>query len=322
MGTQNPGEGIWITDNGKYKTENEPYEAYGMEWEWGLGKKSLSGRLYCIQNGRDVRTAWTFLEFWDPQTGELKLLQIGGDGTIGNGTIRLEKDSSTRSLQTFSSPNGTSFTIGHQAKNVNGESHISSFNVDGDQWTPRRSYIWKNSTATLKEVPIPEEFKGFEFLIGTWQVDIGDNRLVNMSFEWAQNKLMVYYKSTNPTKSEESVSSEVEGIISYHGVKEQLVFMSAYLDSAPTLMNEGYFRLSGEGVIERIFTVFYKEGSGIPWTDGEVAPKGGKPIHFRQVWTRVDEDSFTGEFYWNKNGKWEHPYAKGEDGKELWKRVK
>lgn len=316
------GEGIWIANNAKYKSQDESYEAYGLEWQWGLGKNSLTGRLYCILNGKDIRTAWTFLEFWDAEAKELRLVQVGSDGTVGQGIAWLESEGVTKSLQTFNSPNGSSFTSGHEAKTVNGDSHVSSFNVDGDQWTPRRSYIWKNTVSALNKVPTPEEFKDFEFLIGTWQVDIGDNRLVNMSFEWAQNKLMVFYKSTNPAKAGEPVDYEVRGMVVYHGVKEQLVFMSAYLESAPTLMNEGHFNFPTEGVIERIFTVFYKEGSRIPWTNGEVAPKGGQPVNFKQVWTKLDKDSFTGEFFWKKNGKWQHPYAKKGEEKELWIRVK
>lgn len=317
------GDGIWVADNSKYRSEEEPFEAYGIEWKWGLGKKSLTGRLYCIQDGKDVRTVWTFLDFWDVQYSKLKLTQVGGDGTVGQGTMWLEEDGSTKSIQNFISPDGSSFTSGHQAKNINDESHISSFSVEGNEWKPRRSYVWKNSAATTKEVVTPEEYENFEFLIGSWLLNIGEDRFVEMSFKWAQNKMMIFYKSTNPSKPGEPILSEVEGVISYHGVKEQLVFMSAYLDSPPTLMNEGHFEFSDKGVIERIFTVFYKEGSGIPWTNGEKAPKGGRPIDFKQVWTKIDEDSFAGEFFWKKNGKWEHPMPQNKDSKkENWKRVR
>ena len=316
------GEGVWIADNSKYKSEHEPFEAYGIEWKWGLGKKSIRGRLYCIQDGMDVRTAWHFVDFWDAEAKEVKLIQIGGDGTVGQGRMWHEEDGSTKSIQKFVSPDGNSFVSGHHAKNIDGESHISSFNVEGDKWSPRRSYVWKNTAVFTKKVAVPDEYKNFEFLIGTWRLKIGDDRFVNMSFEWAQNKLMVYYKSTNPAKPGELMTNEVEGIVTYHGAKEQLVFMSAYLGEHPTLMNEGHFEFPKEGVIERIFTVYYKEGSGIPWTNGEKAPKGGKPVEFKQIWTKLDDNAFSGEFFWKKNGKWEHPMPPRKDGaKENWKRI-
>lgn len=315
-------EGIWIADNSKYQSEQEPFEAYGLQWKWGPGKKSLTGRLYCLKDRKDVRTAWIFTEFWDPEAKELKLLQIAPNGAVGQGKVWLDAERITKSVQTFIGPDGSSYVSGHRSERKGNASHVSSFDVQGDQWTPRRSYIWKNSGIISKEIPTPEEFKPFEFLIGTWQVDVGDNRLVNMSFEWAQNKLMILYKSTNPARPGEPQNFEVRGMVAYHGVKEQIVFMSAYLDRPPTLINEGHFEFPEEGVIERIFTVFYKEGSGIPWSNGEKAPKGGKPVNFKQIWTKVDENTFEGRFLWEKNGKWEPPYKIGEGDKETWKRVK
>ncbi|MEP5612241.1 MAG: hypothetical protein ABJP45_08325 [Cyclobacteriaceae bacterium] len=169
----------------------------------------------------------------------------------------------------------------------------------------------------------PEEYKNFEYLIGTWQIQIGDDRFVNMSFDWAQDKLMIKYTSTNPVKKGETPSLEVEGVIAHHGTKEKLVFMSAYLRDVrgASLMNEGYFQFPSENVIERIFTVHYKEGSGIPWTDGQRAPKGGHPVDFKQIWTKVDENTFSGEFFWKKDGKWQPPYQSSSGKKEKWTRI-
>ncbi|MEQ8424031.1 MAG: hypothetical protein RIA63_04925, partial [Cyclobacteriaceae bacterium] len=275
-----------------------------------------------IRDGANVGTVWQFIDFWDPEIKQVRLIQIGSDGTVGQGNVRQDDNGGTKSIQKFVSPDGTSYLTGHQGKHINGEAHMSSFSIENDTWKPQRSYIWKNETASHKEIPIPEEYKKFEFLIGTWQVKIGEDRFVNMSFDWGQNKLMIHYRSNNPAKPGEPQDLEVEGIIAYHGVKEKLVFMSAYLGRYPTLMNEGHFEFPKDGVFERIFTVFYKEGSKIPWTNGEVAPKGGKPIDFKQIWTKVDDDTFSGAFYWKKNGKWEPPMPEHKDGrKEVWKRV-
>ena len=313
--------GIWKADNSAYKNEQEPFEAYGLHWEWGLGKRSLQGRLFCIQNGKDVRTVWTFQEYWDAKAQKLVLIQTGADGTVGKGHAWQDEEGGTRSLQNFVSPDGTESQSGHRSRLVDGDMHASSFDVKGDEWTPRRSYVWKRESP-LADVPTPDEYKAFEFLIGTWRVDLGEMGIVDMSFEWGQNKLMIHYKSSNPHKPGAAFDYEVKGMIAWHGVKEQLVFMSAYLRASPSLMNEGHFEFPKPGVIERIFTVYYQEGDGIPWTNGERAPKGGKAVNFKQIWTKVDENTFSGQFFWLKAGKWEHPYPFGKDGKETWTRVK
>ena len=140
---QTQGSGIWITDNSAYKSDNEPYEAYGIQWEWGLGKKSLKGRLYCILDSKNVGTVWQFLSFWDPLAGQARLIQIGSDGTLGEGTLWQLEGGGSKSLQTFASPDGGTFTSGHQEWMENGERHTQSFHVVDGVWTKRRLYIWK-----------------------------------------------------------------------------------------------------------------------------------------------------------------------------------
>lgn len=57
--------GTWIADNAEYKSDNEPYDAYGMEWKWGVGQKSLTGRLYAIKDGKDIGSLFQFRRYWD-----------------------------------------------------------------------------------------------------------------------------------------------------------------------------------------------------------------------------------------------------------------
>ena len=85
-------------------------------------------------------------------------------------------------------------------------------------------------------------------------------------------------------------------------------------------MAEGEYEVMDNGTILRQFTCHYKAGDTLPWSDGATAPAGGKSIDFKQIWTPVDENTFHGEFYWNKNGKWENPLGK-EVAEEVWKRV-
>ncbi len=137
------GTGLWIADNSAYQSEDEPFGAYGLQWEYGLGKKSLRGRLYCIRDGQDAGSAWQFLEFWDPAAEEARIVQIGGDGTVGQGRIWRLDDGCIKEQQVFASPAGGSFETGHHIRMENGEKHTQSFTIEDGQWVKRRYYIWE-----------------------------------------------------------------------------------------------------------------------------------------------------------------------------------
>ena len=137
------GTGTWITDNSAHKSDNEPFDAYGLQWEYGLGKKHLKGRLYCLRDGQDVGAVWQFLEFWDPAAGEARIVQIGSDGTVGQGRIWRLADGSVKEQQTFTSPEGGSFESAHHSWMKAGEHHTQSFSIEGGEWVKRRHYVWK-----------------------------------------------------------------------------------------------------------------------------------------------------------------------------------
>jgi hypothetical protein len=137
------GDGVWQADNSAHKNEQEPFDAYGMKWEWGIGKKSLKGRLYCIQEGKDVGTVWEFLNYWDPNTQNHRMVQLGSDGTLGQGEITLQEDGTTRSAEQFKSPAGGGFEVGHHIWFEAGEMYTQSYNIAEGEWTKRRLYIWK-----------------------------------------------------------------------------------------------------------------------------------------------------------------------------------
>ncbi|MCB0547911.1 MAG: hypothetical protein KDD19_10020 [Phaeodactylibacter sp.] len=141
--TRTQDRGTWITDNSAYKSDDEPFDAYGLQWEYGLGKKHLKGRLYCIREGKDAGAVWQFLEFWDPAAAEARIVQIGSDGTLGQGRIWRLDDGSVKEQQTFTSPGGGSFESGHHIWMGNGENHTQSFSIKDGEWIRRRYYIWK-----------------------------------------------------------------------------------------------------------------------------------------------------------------------------------
>jgi hypothetical protein len=137
--------GNWVADNSKFKNDVDTMDAYGIEWEWGLGKKSLVGRLYGIKGGKDVGTFWEFREFWHPGEARLIATQHAGDGTYGAGPHDVKPDGTSEMVQTFFDPGaGTKSLVGHRSK-LDGDVHTtSSFNVDEKGvWTPRRTYVWR-----------------------------------------------------------------------------------------------------------------------------------------------------------------------------------
>ncbi|MDJ0645505.1 MAG: hypothetical protein QNJ57_05905 [Flavobacteriaceae bacterium] len=55
--------GIWVANNSGYKSKDEPYDKYGLQWEYGLGQKHLKGRLFVMKDNKEVGSIWQFTEF-------------------------------------------------------------------------------------------------------------------------------------------------------------------------------------------------------------------------------------------------------------------
>ncbi len=135
--------GTWITDNKAYKNENEPFDQYGMDWEWGIGKQSIIGRLYGLIKGKKQGTFWEFRQYWDVAKNEGIVVQYGGDGTIGIGPITMKGKNQTEMTQEFVSPNASKTVHGHLSTLKDGILTTTSYDVstNGD-WKKRRSYVW------------------------------------------------------------------------------------------------------------------------------------------------------------------------------------
>lgn len=139
--TQN--EGIWIADNKKYKNVDEPFDEYGVQWEYGAGENHLKGRLFCIRDGKEIITVWNFTEFWDPRDSIVRVIQIGRNGTVGQGTIVQELNGKEREHQVFTSPDGSSNESGHLSWMEDGLHYTQSFNIREGKWEKSRLYIWR-----------------------------------------------------------------------------------------------------------------------------------------------------------------------------------
>lgn len=143
------GTGRWIADNSKFKSEREPFDEYGIEWTWGLGKKTLKGRLFALRDKKELGTFWDYRIYWHPQQRKVIAQQFNGGGIFGEGEMKLTESDGKAVIeleQTFFGPDGTSWKQLH--KNIDGKDDFQgeSFNFINGKWNADRVYIWKRSS--------------------------------------------------------------------------------------------------------------------------------------------------------------------------------
>lgn len=140
------GSGRWVTSNADYMSENEPMEAYVIEWRKGYAN-SMTGRLFAIVEGKETGDYWRFRQYWHPGEGKAVLEQFGFGGAAGLGVIWREGDK-MKTVQTFYPPQGAPALNGHIAYNPDAETHVTeSYNIVDGEWRPNRTYTWKLETA-------------------------------------------------------------------------------------------------------------------------------------------------------------------------------
>lgn len=138
------GSGRWIASNSEYRSEAEPFDAYGLEFERGLGGKSLRGRLFVLRDGEEAGTVWELRTVWHPGRREVLAHQFGADGTLGVGVMVRHGERSHRIEQEFFSPDGQEYRVGHENEVRDGRMEAKSFSIAPDgTWKPRRSYSWR-----------------------------------------------------------------------------------------------------------------------------------------------------------------------------------
>jgi hypothetical protein len=135
--------GRWETDNSKYQSANEPFDTYVIEWQWGIGKTSLTGRLFGVENGNNSPDFWHFRQYWDNLAQKAMVQQFGNGGVMGLGELRLTNDTQSELIQTFTTPSGAQWQ-GKHLNELNGNQFTTqSFQMGQDGgWQADRIYIW------------------------------------------------------------------------------------------------------------------------------------------------------------------------------------
>ncbi len=147
IATLTAGSGRWIADNSAYKSEQEPFDAYGTEWQASFDGTTMTGRLFGIRNGEETGNFWEFRQYWHPGRGEAMLQQFGWGGTVGIG-IAWPVDDTTKSDQTFFSVDGKQWRTGHVSHFPDSDTYVTeSFDIKDGKWTPSRTYTWHRVAA-------------------------------------------------------------------------------------------------------------------------------------------------------------------------------
>lgn len=133
------GGGRWVADNSAYQGENEPFDAYVLEWKAGFDGMTMTGRLFGLADGKETPAFWEFRQYWHPGRNEAVVEQFGWGGAMGIGTLTQDGVSD----QTIYNADGSTARIGHRAELVDADTRVqASFDIDDGEWRPRRTYTW------------------------------------------------------------------------------------------------------------------------------------------------------------------------------------
>lgn len=133
-----------VADNAEYQSAAEPFDAYGIEWSWGIGRRTLRGRLFALQNGIEAGDQWEMHTAWHPGEGEARAYQFGADGTFVTGWIRPLGGGGFEIEQTAYAPDGSTRETRHEsfAMPDGGEVGASFRRGSAGEWVEDRSYTW------------------------------------------------------------------------------------------------------------------------------------------------------------------------------------
>ena len=140
------GSGRWVASNARYASESETADAYGLEWEWAIGRQGVKGRLFGLRDGEEIGTYWELRTFWHPAERRLVAEQFGAGGRFGHGTIRPTGDREVEVEQTFYAADGSASRLLHRSTDRGTSKVDRSFDWQDGAWQPRRQYTWELAT--------------------------------------------------------------------------------------------------------------------------------------------------------------------------------
>lgn len=141
------GTGRWITDNSAYRSDAEPWSAYGTAWTSSFDGTTMSGRLFAIEDGVEATRFWEFRQYWHPGRREGVLEQFGHGGRIVVGSMTNENGVTTID-QTAYTIDGDSNRGGHVSRFLDADTYFTeSFLIRDGARIPYREYTWRRVEA-------------------------------------------------------------------------------------------------------------------------------------------------------------------------------
>lgn len=145
------GDGVWVADNAAYQSKDEPADQYEVTYVWGAGKRTASGTMRAITDGKRSRVIWDYRVFWDPGQKKVMLQQHGFWGSYGIGETRHIDAKTLRTEQTFYEPDGGKSRAAHDWILKGPRRHETrSFGLEKGEWKPGRSYLWERREVEKK----------------------------------------------------------------------------------------------------------------------------------------------------------------------------
>jgi hypothetical protein len=135
--------GRWIADNSEYQGEEEPYPAYGIEWQKGLSGLTARGRLFAIDRDGNTHDLWELYLYWNALDRRAVAMQVHPDGNFGVGELTAESDTERELVQVSWAPGGATFSFRHQETRSANEKRSRTFIKQDTIWRPNRTYVWK-----------------------------------------------------------------------------------------------------------------------------------------------------------------------------------
>lgn len=138
----------WAASNAAYQDgSTEPYDAYTMDYDWGIGRRSVRGSLGGRRDDRDSGEFWEIRLIWDPVQRKARLFQFGADGTIAEGTLTPQATHKYRAEMVLHLPDGKTRLIRDELTEIGDrEMRTRSFHRENGAWVAKRRYTWIRST--------------------------------------------------------------------------------------------------------------------------------------------------------------------------------
>lgn len=138
--------GRWVADN---SNPDEPWDRWVMEWTLAPDGTSMTGRLFGISDGRESEDFWQFRQFWHPAEEKAVVMQWGAGGMVGTGEMVSTGEGRGMLDQTFWTPDGRSFRVGHTWRNSGDERVTEQYDVPPGEsaWRLNHVLAWRRERA-------------------------------------------------------------------------------------------------------------------------------------------------------------------------------